>query len=56
MKTPQTDCLLKVQEDKVVYQACISLDSKLVDLENTGLRATLKTTISELGLMGRVKS
>ena len=35
--TSKTDCVLKVYKDKEF----ISLDSRFVDLENTGERATL---------------
>ena len=39
MKTPKTDCLLKFKKAK----KSISLDSRFVDLENTGFPATLNT-------------
>ena len=38
LKTSKTDCALKVYKDK----ESISLDSRFVDLENTGRRATLR--------------
>ena len=38
MKTPKTDCALKVYKDKEFYHG---LDSSFVDLENTGFPATL---------------
>ena len=37
LKTPKMDCVLKVYKDKEFY----SLDSRFVDLENTGEHATL---------------
>ena len=37
LKTPKTDCALKVYKDKEFY----SLDSRFVGLENTGERATV---------------
>ena len=38
LKTPKTDCALKFTKTK----NSISLDSRFVDLENTGEHATLK--------------
>ena len=35
-KTPKTDCVLKVSQDKEVY-----MDSRFVDLESIGFSATL---------------
>ena len=37
LKTPKTDCVLKVYKDKEFYQ----LDSRFVDHQNTGFPATL---------------
>ena len=43
LKTPKTDCALKVYKESKTKNS-ISLDSSFVDLENTGERATLMKT------------
>ena len=40
LKTPKTDCVLKVYKDKNSY----SLDSRFIDLEKSGERATLRVS------------
>ena len=44
-KTPKTDCALNVYQGKEFYH----LDSRFVDLENSGLPATLSRATVESG-------
>ena len=51
LKTPKTDCLLKVKKTK----KSISLDSRCADLENTRFCATLKSRpiLQQMELLGK---